>query len=87
MENRHIKRHSEEWKVNDWQGKKKGNIQYADYLVNLGIEKQTEWKSVCDDLLFTRNEEGRLETTPNMVLPVVLFIVSSLQLAEIVKTF
>lgn len=48
-------------KVNDWQGKKKGNIQYADLLSELRYRKAERVKECADILQFTRNEEGRLK--------------------------
>ena len=48
-------------KVNDWQGKKKGNIQYADLLSELRYRKADRVKECADILQFTRNEEGRLK--------------------------
>lgn len=48
-------------KVNDWQGKKKGNIQYADLLSELRYKKAERVKECADILQFTRNEEGRLK--------------------------
>ena len=43
MENRQVlKDIRKNGKVNDWQGKKKGIFNMPIYLVNLGIEKQTE---------------------------------------------
>lgn len=48
-------------KVNDWQGKKKGNIQYADLLSELRYRKADRVKDCADVLQFTRNEEGRLK--------------------------
>ena len=62
MENRQVlKDIRKNGKVNDWQGKKKGNIQYADLLSELRYRKADRVKECADILQFTRNEEGRLK--------------------------
>lgn len=62
MENRQVlKDVRKNGKVNDWQGKKKGNIQYADLLSELRYRKADRVKECADILQFTRNEEGRLK--------------------------
>lgn len=48
-------------KRNDWQGKKKGNIQYADLLGELRYRKADRVKECADILQFIKNEEGRLK--------------------------